>query len=124
MKLKTILRANAASCLIFGALFAVLPSAIASFLSANPPPVWLIAATGAILIFNGIHLLWISTKTPPTKWEIFYFSAGDFGWVAGTLILIAMNLWITNPIAIAVALGTATMVGLLGAIQLRALPQF
>lgn len=120
MKLETIMRANAAFCLFFGAMFAGFPMSVTSFLSTDPAPAWSVVVIGIVLLLNGLHLLWVSTKQPVAKWEIYHFSAGDFGWVAGTVVMIAMQIWITTAFGIAAALGVAVIVGSFGILQLSA----
>ena len=120
LSLKTILRMNAASCLGFGALFVIFPSAVAAFLSASPAPSWLILGIGAMLIMNGAHLIWTSAKALPAKAEILYFSSGDFAWVIGTLALVLNGTWVTSTPGVAVALAIATMVAFFGVSQMFA----
>ncbi|WP_374763543.1 hypothetical protein [Yunchengibacter salinarum] len=118
--LKTILRLNAASCLIFGALFLALPGAVATFLGTPPAPGWVIAALGAVLIVNGGHLLHTSTTDLPPKALILYFSFGDFAWVLATLALIGTGIWITTTPGLAASLAVAAFVGTMGVIQMFA----
>ena len=113
--LKTLLRLNAASCLGFGVLFVALPAATAGFL--GTPPFWLVVATGSVLIANGLHLIWASRRPAPIRPEIFYFCAGDAGWVLATLALIASGTWVTSGPGIIAALIVAIGVGALGALQ-------
>ena len=89
--LKTILRANMASCLAFGLLFLVLPGSVAGFLSGDPAPRWLIAGVGAMLLFNGAHLYWVSRRARPKLIEIVYFAGGDFLWAIATVAIRAQN---------------------------------
>lgn len=114
MKLKTILRLNALSCLSFGILFVILPGAVAQFLSTSPAPSWLISIIGFALIINGLHLIWVSIKTSTSKYAILQFSLGDFLWVIGTLALILANRWITTSEGILVSLIIALVVGIFG----------
>lgn len=117
--LKNILRTNATSCLIFGALFLLMPSGVANFLSTEKlAPVIIIEIMGAALILNGVHLIWVSFQARPAKKEIIYFAVGDFIWVIATIVLIALGIWITSPIGIIAALLVATMVGTFGALQI------
>jgi hypothetical protein len=109
--LKTILRANAASCLLFGALFVLFPEEIARFLSVAAAPGWLILGVGLILLGNAGHLLWVAASGSPRRWEVLYFTGGDLAWVLITLVLILSSTWITTPGGIAAALGVAVVVG-------------
>ena len=119
--LRAILRANAASCLIFGTLFVLLPAKTAGFLSPSPAPPWLMQMVGLVLIANGLHLLWAASRKTFQPWEILYFSAGDMAWVMITLALIGAGTWITTPGGITAALGVALMVGGFGLTQVSAL---
>lgn len=116
--LTTILRVNAASCLIFGALFVLMPAATAGFLSTSPAPSWLVLVLGLVLMANGLHLLWAAAKNTPRPWEVWYFSGGDIAWVSITLALTGTATWITTPGGIATALGVALMVAAFALAQL------
>lgn len=118
--INTILRLNAASCIGFGAMFIALPGTVAAFLASPPAPSWLIAALGAVLVVNGIHLLHSARRDPPASGLLLYFSLGDAAWVAGTLLLIVLGLWINSPLGIAAALAVAAGVGAMGWLQYRA----
>lgn len=120
--LKTILRLNAASCIGFGALFVAAPTAAAAFLGAPPAPDMALWVLGALLIFNGLHLLHASLRANPPKALVLYFSAGDFLWVAGTVVLVAAGVWITTPAGIAAAAAVAAAVGGMGLAQVITLP--
>jgi len=121
--LKTILRLNAASCIGFGAVFVIIPEAVAAFLGAPPAPVAAILALGIILIANGLHLLRASLRAAPPRLLVLYFSGGDFLWVAITALLIAMGMWITSAQGIAAAVAVALAVGGMGLAQIMALPR-
>jgi len=123
VSLAAILRANASSCLAFGLLFVAAPSAVAAFLAPqDPAPALLFSALGALLLLNGIHLLWAARCDPPARSLVVYFTAGDFAWVAATLILILGRLWITSTSGIATALAVAAVVGLFGIAQIMRIP--
>ncbi len=115
-----LLRANAASCLGFGALFVIAPDAVARFLSEDPAPPALMRALGALLLVNGAHLLRAARRPRPWLAEIVYFAAGDLLWVIGTLALALAGLWITTAPGLAAALGVAALVGRFGLLQARA----
>ncbi|MGJ8686351.1 MAG: hypothetical protein ACSHWQ_02645 [Spongiibacteraceae bacterium] len=117
--LKIALRTNAASCLFFGILFLAIPSSTASFLSIGAvAPTSLIMGLGAVLSINGAHLIWASRQASISKLLVYYFSAGDFAWVAGSLGLIASELWISGDRGITTTLWISAMVGLFGSLQL------
>ncbi len=119
LNLKNLMRMNATSCLLFGALFTLFPSEVATYLGgASPAPQLLILALGGALIINGLHLLWATTKPLPTKAIVLYFSAGDAIWVIATTGLLFSGLWITTTDGIITAIAVAVMVGFLGVMQM------
>lgn len=119
LSLKTVMRSNAASCLIFGAIFALQSSQVAVFLSeASPAPHLLVFALGLILILNGLHLIWASTILLPKKLLILYFSAGDFIWVIISAVLLLSKLWITAYYGVLATIAVAIIVGFFGVAQI------
>lgn len=110
------MRINAASCISFGMLFAVLSNAVATFLGGTPKAV--IIALGIGLLVNGFHLIVASRRSPVSETEVIWFSLGDFGWWLSTLALIAANVWITTTWGIVAAASVATFVAGLGIAQL------
>lgn len=116
MTLASLLRLNAASCLGFGLAFVLFPGAVSTFLGTFPPVliVWL----GAILMANGVHLVWASLRQPPAL-EVRYFALGDFLWVALSLALVASGGWIATGPGAAATLAVAAGVGAMGALQWR-----
>lgn len=120
LSLQNLMRTNAASCITFGALFALQPDIIAAFLGADTPaPTMLILILGMVLMLNGLHLVWASKHPLPQKILIWYFSAGDYLWVIASIILMISKIWITTPAGIMAASAVAVMVGLLGVLQMR-----
>jgi hypothetical protein len=109
--LPTILRANAASCLGFGMLFAVAPDPVAAFLGTMPPEVLFIL--GLALTGNGAHLALASMRRRPRPGEVAWFSTGDLLWWLVSLALLAADVWITTIAGIVAAwlvgLGVAGM---------------
>lgn len=120
MPLATVLRLNALSCFVFGAIFLLQPVGIAAFLGA--PPVMLIALLGAALLLNAA-LLWASQHKgrAPRRQEVLFFCMGDFLWVVATLALVAFGLWITASAGQVASLVVAAGVGALGVLQWRAI---
>jgi hypothetical protein len=117
--LKTVLRLNALSCIVFGIVFAFAANATAAFLGSAPPV--FIRITGVLLLFNGLHLVWASFRRVP-KYELYYFVVGDLTWVTLTAILLGLGIWITTAAGIAAAIGVALVVGVLGIAQIGAAP--
>ena len=118
--LRTTLRLNAASCLIFGALFALAPQVVADFLGAPIATRWL-PALGAALIVNGLHLLWVARAAAPHRLAVFYFTLGDLLWWLGTMALLASDTLITRPQGQAAALLVALMVAGFAVLQMWAI---
>ena len=119
LSLKNVMRANATSCLAFGALFVLQPNLVANFLSVtSPAPKSYILILGILLIVNGLHLLWASRVPLPQKKLILYFSTSDYIWVIGSVGLIITEVWITTTAGVLLASGVAVMVGLFGILQM------
>jgi len=115
-----VIKANAASCLLFGVLFLTLPAPVASFLAAGAPaPAIVLQVIGAVLVLNGLQLTWTALQAVPAKGWILYFSAGDFLWVLATAVLLMTGVWVTSPAGVAVSLAVALMVGAFGVMQIR-----
>ncbi|CAA0092303.1 Uncharacterised protein [BD1-7 clade bacterium] len=122
--LKNTLRMNAASCISFGLIFALFGNTTNQFLSATEPaPTIIIQILGAVLIVNGLHLLWASALKAPSARLVMYFSAGDFLWVLLSAVLALLGIWIDTPMGIAATLVVALIVGAMGALQLANLPE-
>ena len=117
--LKLALRLNAASCLVFGLLFVVMPAATGNFLGVSSAMA--ITFVGAALLFNGAHLLVASLKQRVNPFEVYYFSVGDLLWVNVTLMLVASESFLPTPASTAAALLVAAFVGAVGVLQLMAL---
>lgn len=114
--LSFVLRLNAASCLGFAALFAILPGEVARMLGAAPPGV--VFGLGLLLLANGGHLALASLRSRPIEAEILWFSFGDMAWWIASLALIAAGVWITTPSGVSLALLVGTCVAALGCAQL------
>lgn len=121
LNLKTILLANAASCILFGALFAIIPSFIATYV--GTVPVLVVMIIGLLLIGNGFFLIFTAFKESPSFSDILTFSVGDFIWVAATLVFILSDTWITTQNGIIASLLIAIMVGFFGVMQLALRPK-
>ena len=115
-----VLRANAASCLGFGALFTLYPGGVARYLGAPPAPETYVLVLGVVLIVHGVTLLLASRRDRLPRGLLWSFSGGDFAWVAATLILIAGSVGITQDHGKVAALAVACVVGAMGMLQLYA----
>ena len=116
--LKSVLFANAASCALFGVLFLTSAGSTAAFL--GDPPIWLLRALGAGLLFNAAHLIYSARMESPGRLLVLYFIFGDALWVLATVGLITSGLWITTITGMAAAVAVAAFVGLCGFGQWRA----
>lgn len=114
-QLKQALLMNSSSCLLFGMLFLLFPSQISVFIGNSI--IWLLQLIGAILLFNGLHLIYASKRDKPICPEILYFVLGDFLWVLGTFALVITGAVITSTQGIVASLLIAAMVGALGYMQ-------
>jgi hypothetical protein len=93
-RLRFILRLNAASCLAFGAGFALFPTAIGGFLGETSALA--VRLVGFGLLGNGAHLLVAAARDIPRRGDVIWFSLGDLLWGLLTAVLLASNLWITT----------------------------
>lgn len=119
--LSTILRLNAASCLLFGGLFVIVPQNVSEFLGSAPSLV--ISLVGCALLFNGAHLIFASRRAVTLPWEIAYFVLGDALWVFASVVLITTGIFVTTPFGILASLAVACGVATLGFLQFRVIRQ-
>jgi hypothetical protein len=118
IQLKNVLKANAASCLIFGGILASIPESTARFLSEiDTAPNLVLQILGVGLIIHGLHLLWASKQQNVKKKLIVYFSISDFIWVLMSLLLVISKIWITSKVGLTVTILVAVMVGYFGLMQ-------
>lgn len=117
--LKMAFRLNAASCLVFGFLFVVMPGTVGNFLGVSSAMA--VTIVGAALLVNGAHLLVASSRRHVRPLEVYYFSAGDLLWVNVTLMLAASESFLLTPISNVASLLVAAFVGSVGVLQLVAL---
>lgn len=117
--LRTALRVNAASCLLFGVLFTLMPAPVGRFLGVSS--VVAVVLVGAALLINGGHLLVASWRKRVRPREVYYFSTGDLLWVTLTLALVATDSFLTTTISVVASLVVAAFVGTVGVLQLWAL---
>jgi len=117
--LKTVMRANATSCIIFALTFLLIPAEVATFLGRDTPvPETVLLALGIVLIANGFHLLWASFKPLPSKLLILYFSIGDFIWFFASTSLVILGIWITTESGATISILVAMMVAAFGVLQI------
>jgi len=119
ISLSNVLKANAISCIGFGLTFLLFPELVGSFLSENnQAPSFVLTVLGIGLFINGLHLLWVSFKSLPSKFIVLYFSIGDYIWVFATSYLLIAGLWITTPLGIAITILVSAVVGTFGLLQM------
>jgi len=115
--LSTILRLNAASCLLFGLLFAFAPEWTSTLIGNSTPFVLRIVGLG--LILNGLHLLFAASRSKMICPELLYFVLGDFAWVIATVVLLILGVGVTTAVGVVAAILVGMMVGSLGFMQFR-----
>lgn len=119
-RIQIILKLNALSCLLFGALFVFIPESIIAFLSdttlnkSDQMPQVVMVALGVILNLWGMLLIWVSNRSPVPKMMLLLAALGDFLWVAATVIVLLMQMWVTSSNGMAVAGLVAMLVGWFG----------
>ena len=118
--LKNTLRANAASCAFFGAIFLISAPATAGII--GNPPVLMLKILGAVLLANAALLIWTSTRRQPDRLIVLFFSLGDAVWVAATATLLVAGFWITTASGIVWSIAVAVFVGTCGILQWRHAP--
>lgn len=122
MSINNVFRLNATSFLAFGTLFILTPDRVAMFLSdETQASVWLITVIGAVLNLNGLHLIWASFLSSPSRELILYFALGDVIWVCAVTTLIISGLWITTSDGVLAAIMINIVVGLFAIMQMMAL---
>ncbi len=114
--LRQMLRLNALSCLIFGALFAILPGTVVAVL--GNPPTGLVRAIGIGLLLNGLHLVLAAGRAQLRRGEVMWFSLGDLGWWTGSMALLASGVWVTTGLGIVLTAAVAAGVAGIGLAQL------
>lgn len=119
--LRYVLRANAASCIGFGAIFALGAGSVSSFLASDAMLETFLRIIGGLLVLNGLHLVAASLRSALRAWEVRYFAAGDFAWVAGTIAILLSGAWISTSEGKAAAVLVAALVGTFGVLQARSL---
>lgn len=116
-----ILRANAMSCSLFGAVFAFAAPWTAEFV--GTPPVLLLQILGVGLLLNAGALFWTSLRRRPNKLIVQLFAMGDFMWVLATVVILIGGFWITTSGGTIWAVCIAAFVGVCGALQWKFAPQ-
>ena len=119
--LRATLFANAVSCAVFGLLFALNAGFVATLV--GDPPLLLVQILGWGLIVNAAALVFTALRANPPRRDVLMFALGDFLWVAGTVVLLVLGLWITTSAGAVWSLLVAALVLLFGVIQWRTAPE-
>lgn len=110
------LRVNATTCAVFGAIFVIWSIEVSQLLGKVPSLILTVLGLG--LIAHAGHLILVSRKKAISKFEVYYFSAGDQAWFLASLALLVMTDWISSPVGIWVTIIVAIMVSTIGLAQL------
>lgn len=113
------LAANAAFSLTSAGLMFFLPAMVGDRLGVHTPLILQGIAVG-LLVF-ATDLLHQATRSRIATWRALYASAGDFSWVAATVILLALFPRVLSREGNAVVIGIAVVVGAFGSWQLWAI---
>lgn len=117
--LSNVMKANAMSCIGFGIVFFFWPEEVGNFLSTDKQaPNIVLSILGIALFFNGLHLIWASAKSMPSKFLVLYFSISDYAWVLSTSYLLSFGIWISTPMGIVATLLVSAIVGTFGLLQM------
>lgn len=114
--LTTVLKSNAIFSAASGLLMLIFSGDLSTLFAS--PVAWLVPAIGAGLLVFSLHILVALRSGGPGKLGLWYFSVCDFGWVAGSVGLIALKL-VSAPLAVALLLGAAAIVLLFATLQLQ-----
>lgn len=119
-QINIILKLNALSCLLFGALFVFIPETIIAFLAdTHFMPKLVLVALGVVLNLWGMLLIWLSNRDPLPNVLLLIVALGDFLWVVATVVLLLMQVWINSSNGIAAAGLVAMLVGWFGLQQFQ-----
>ena len=119
-QINTILKLNALSCLLFGALFVFMPETIIAFLAdTSHMPKLVLVALGVMLNLWGMLLIWLSNRDPLPNVLLLIVALGDFLWVVATVVLLLMQVWVNSSNGIAAAGLVAMLVGWFGLQQFQ-----
>lgn len=116
--LRIALIANAAFSLTSAGLILFLPSLVGDWLGVHAPLVLRGIAAG--LVVFAIDLLHQATRYRMATWRALYASAGDFAWVAATVVLLTLFPRGLSVEGNAIVVGVAFVVGAFGSWQLWA----
>lgn len=89
-----------------------------SAIFAGIAPLYLQALGGGLFIF-AVNVIWIARKSPIVLKEAKLVTIADWGWVAGSAILIAMTSDALSLLAIDIIIGIAVVVALFAIFQAK-----
>ena len=116
--LRNVLIADALSCLATGALQLMMPGPLSQWLNL---PSMLLIATGLFLVGYALFVGLVATRDPLPRAMVWMFVAGNLGWAAGCLLLLASGViaptswgtaWILAQVATVVVLAELQWTGL------------
>ncbi|MEJ7688827.1 MAG: hypothetical protein WKG52_18650 [Variovorax sp.] len=93
--LSRVMWADAASCAMTGALQLAATGALAGLTGLSAP---LLVGTGAFLLAYAAAAAWIATRAVPPRRFIGLVAAGNLGWAAGCVALLAIAATAITPI--------------------------
>ena len=118
--LKSVLAANAMSCLVFGLIFVLVPAGSANFI--GDPPELLIRILGLGLLGNAVLLALTAQRRQFRRVDILAFAFGDAIWVIVTILLLVSGIWILTVHGQVAATAVAMFVGACGWLQWKHAP--
>ncbi len=120
MTINDVLKINALTSLLFGALFIFIPELTQSFLSdTEAMPKLALLSAGITMNTYGLLLLWLASKNPVPQTPLLWVVMVDLIWVLITIVVIQLDLWITTINGITAAGVVAIVIGWLGWTQFK-----
>jgi hypothetical protein len=116
--LRNVLVADAVSCLATGALQSLLTAPLARLLHL---PDALLAATGWFLLGYAALVGYVATRDPVPRSLVGLFVAGNFGWAAACIALLAVGGFAPTALGVAWVVAQAVTVAVLAELQWTAL---
>jgi hypothetical protein len=112
--LRNVLRVDALSCIACGALQVAFPAAMARLLNL---PEALVAYTGEFLLVYAAVVAFVSTRRPITRAVVWVLVAGNLGWAALCVLLLASGRVQPTALGMAYVVVQAVTVAVLAELQ-------
>ena len=119
--LRHVMLADAASCLATGALQVAFTEPLSQLLTLPAP---LLAATGWFLLAYAAVAAWVGTRQPVPRAPVLVFAAGNLGWAAGCIALLAGSWVQPNALGVAWVLAQVAVVVVLAELQWTGLRRY